>query len=127
MMFGRRVRRVDNECVLRGARARCSGREVFFYDDNFIMSKPRTKALLAEMIRRRMKITFTRADPGGLHLPAWQGGPRTAAAAQGGRLLHGLPGPGIGESGAVLDAFNKQMQVSDMAKGSRGAHARTAS
>ena len=42
-----------------GVGSRWARTEVFFYDDNFIMSKPRTKALLAEMIRRRLPITFT--------------------------------------------------------------------
>ena len=58
MMFGRRVRRVDNECVLQ-ALEQMGQNEVFFYDDNFIMSKPRTNALLAEIVRRRLPITFT--------------------------------------------------------------------
>ena len=115
MMFGRRVRRVDNECVLRTLE-QMGDNEVFFYDDNFIMSKPRTKALLAEMIRRRLPITFTAQI-------------RVDSICRHGKvdheLLQLLKGAGCymvylgleSASQEVLDAFNKQVQLSDMEKG----------
>jgi anaerobic magnesium-protoporphyrin IX monomethyl ester cyclase len=115
MMFGRRVRRVDNECILE-ALERANGREVFFYDDNFIMSKPRTKALLAEMIRRRLHIPFSAQI-------------RVDSVCRRGKvdheLLQLLKGAGcymvyLGLESAnqdQLDAFNKNIQVSDIGGG----------
>jgi anaerobic magnesium-protoporphyrin IX monomethyl ester cyclase len=115
MMFGRRVRRVENECILE-ALAKADGHEVFFYDDNFIMAKPRTKALLAEMIRRGFKIPFTAQI-------------RVDSVCRRGKvdheLLRLLKDAGcymvyLGLESAnqeQLDAFNKNIQVSDMADG----------
>ncbi len=58
MMFGRRIRRDTIERTIQ-ALGPMAGKEVFFYDDNFIMSKRFTKELLAQMIRARLDVRFS--------------------------------------------------------------------
>jgi radical SAM superfamily enzyme YgiQ (UPF0313 family) len=57
LMFGRKVRTIEPaEIVAHIKRAR--PRKVFFYDDNFLISKRRGKELLALMARERFDIPF---------------------------------------------------------------------
>ena len=49
-MFGRRVRMVEPEEVVQAAQSSAEPTEVFFYDDNFFISKRRGKELLRQMI-----------------------------------------------------------------------------
>ena len=58
MMFGRRVRTEPEGKVLEALRV-SQPKTVFFYDDNFILSKRRTKALLARMIREGLEVPFS--------------------------------------------------------------------
>ncbi len=58
-MFGRRVRARPVEDVLRELEAIPPGSEVFFYDDNFVVDKRRTKALLRGMIERGIRLTWS--------------------------------------------------------------------
>jgi radical SAM superfamily enzyme YgiQ (UPF0313 family) len=57
-MFGRRVRYRSNEDVLAELENRLTD-DVFFYDDNFVVNKKRTKALLRGIIERRMNLHWT--------------------------------------------------------------------
>ncbi len=59
-MFGRRVRSRPIEDVLNELEAiPPERREVFFYDDNFVVNKKRTKALLRGMIERNLKVAWS--------------------------------------------------------------------
>jgi len=57
-MFGRRYRRVDPEQVVEELK-RLKPKEVFFYDDNFIITKRSAKKLLAQMIRQDVRTKFS--------------------------------------------------------------------
>jgi anaerobic magnesium-protoporphyrin IX monomethyl ester cyclase len=57
-MFGRRVRTVDPELVIQGIK-KAGPQSIFFYDDNFLMSKRMAKDLLAKMIREDLGIPFS--------------------------------------------------------------------
>jgi radical SAM superfamily enzyme YgiQ (UPF0313 family) len=57
MMFGRRVRMVEPTEVVKRLKER-NPHKVFFYDDNFFISKRRGKELLAEMVEARLPLTF---------------------------------------------------------------------
>lgn len=58
-MFGRRVRARPVEDVLDELVRVPAGHDVFFYDDNLVVSKPRTKALLRGMIERGLTIPWS--------------------------------------------------------------------
>lgn len=71
-MFGRRVRARRVEDVLDQLAGLPKGADVFFYDDNFVVDRRRTKALLRGMIERGIRVNWSaqlRADsiymPGG--------------------------------------------------------------
>jgi radical SAM superfamily enzyme YgiQ (UPF0313 family) len=57
MMFGRRVRMVEPEEVVKHIKAR-DPRKVFFYDDNFFISKRRGKELLQQMVDAKLTNPF---------------------------------------------------------------------
>jgi hypothetical protein len=57
MMFGRRVRMVDPAEVVKRIKER-NPRKLFFYDDNFFISKSRGKQLLAQMIEAGLSMSF---------------------------------------------------------------------
>ena len=57
MMFGRRVRVVDAEEVVKELK-RLQPRKVFFYDDNFFISKRRGKELLKLMAKEKFTFPF---------------------------------------------------------------------
>jgi anaerobic magnesium-protoporphyrin IX monomethyl ester cyclase len=58
-MFGRRVRARRVEDVLDELETVPPGKSVFFYDDNFVVDKRRTKALLRGMIERGLNIPWS--------------------------------------------------------------------
>lgn len=57
LMFGRRVRVIDPVEVVKQLK-RMKHDKVFFYDDNFFISKRRGKELLAEIIRSGLEMSF---------------------------------------------------------------------
>jgi radical SAM superfamily enzyme YgiQ (UPF0313 family) len=57
LMFGRRVRVVDPAEVVKYIQ-RMKPRKLFFYDDNFFISKRRGKELLARMIEAKLEVPF---------------------------------------------------------------------
>ncbi|MCE5253767.1 MAG: B12-binding domain-containing radical SAM protein [Actinomycetia bacterium] len=57
LMFGRKVRTVDAVETVKQIK-RLQPRKLFFYDDNFFISKRRGKELLSEMIRQRTEVPF---------------------------------------------------------------------
>jgi radical SAM superfamily enzyme YgiQ (UPF0313 family) len=57
LMFGRRVRTVEPVEVVKHIK-RMNPKKVFFYDDNFFISKRRGKELLTEMIRQGVQTEF---------------------------------------------------------------------
>jgi anaerobic magnesium-protoporphyrin IX monomethyl ester cyclase len=57
-MFGRRVRTVAPDLVIEGIRE-AAPKSIFFYDDNFVMSKDSAKRLLARMAREDLGIPFS--------------------------------------------------------------------
>lgn len=57
LMFGRRVRTVEPVEVVKYIK-RVQPKKIFFYDDNFFISKRRGKELLAEMIKQRAQTEF---------------------------------------------------------------------
>ncbi len=58
-MFGRRVRARAVEDVLDQLATVPPGHDVFFYDDNFVVDKRRTKALLRGMLERGLNIPWS--------------------------------------------------------------------
>jgi radical SAM superfamily enzyme YgiQ (UPF0313 family) len=58
-MFGRKVRARPIEDVLDELETVPPGKSVFFYDDNFVVDKRRTKALLRGMIERDINISWS--------------------------------------------------------------------
>lgn len=58
-MFGRKVRARNIEDVLDDLAAIPQGQDIFFYDDNFVVSKARTKALLRGIIERRLNVPWS--------------------------------------------------------------------
>ena len=57
LMFGRKVRFVDPVETVKQIK-QLKPRKLFFYDDNFFISKRRGKELLEEMIRARLDVSF---------------------------------------------------------------------
>jgi anaerobic magnesium-protoporphyrin IX monomethyl ester cyclase len=57
LMFGRRVRTIEPVEVVKHIK-KVGPKKVFFYDDNFLISKRRGKELLAEMIRQGVETDF---------------------------------------------------------------------
>jgi radical SAM superfamily enzyme YgiQ (UPF0313 family) len=57
LMFGRRVRTVEPAQVVRHIK-QLKPRKLFFYDDNFFISKRRGKELLVQMIREKVDVPF---------------------------------------------------------------------
>jgi radical SAM superfamily enzyme YgiQ (UPF0313 family) len=115
MMFGRRVRAEPDEAVL-GALREARPERVFFYDDNFILSKRRTRSLLARMIREGLQVPFSAQI-------------RVDSVHKAGRTDHELLGL-LAEAGCylvylglesanpeTLKGFNKHQSVEDMAGG----------
>ena len=115
LMFGRRVRTVGPEKVIADLRA-LKPEGIFFYDDNFVISKRSTKALLARMIREELNVPFSAQI-------------RVDAVCKDGRVDHellrllreaGCEYVYLGLESAnpkTLAAFNKHQSVSDMAGG----------
>jgi len=115
MMFGRRVRVDPPEKIIAAIRA-SQPESIFFYDDNFILSKARTKRLLATMIREGMSVPFSAQI-------------RVDSVCKDGRvdheLLHLLREAGCflvymgleSVNPATLAAFNKRQSVDDIAGG----------
>ncbi|MBN1119613.1 MAG: cobalamin-dependent protein [Anaerolineae bacterium] len=58
-MFGRKVRHRPVEAVLEELENVPAGKSVFFYDDNFVVDKKRTKALLRGMKERGFKFPWS--------------------------------------------------------------------
>lgn len=119
-MFGRKVRTVDPEWVIEGIRL-AEPKNLFFYDDNFIMSKRGAKALLARMTRENLGIPFSAQI-------------RVDSVCKGGRVDHDLLRL-LKEAGcylvylglesvnpATLAAFNKRQSVDDIAGGLAALH-----
>jgi radical SAM superfamily enzyme YgiQ (UPF0313 family) len=57
LMFGRRVRTIEPVEVVKQIK-RMKPEKLFFYDDNFLISKRRGKELLKEMIRQKAQVEF---------------------------------------------------------------------
>lgn len=57
LMFGRRVRTIEPAEVVKQIK-RMKPRKLFFYDDNFFISKRRGKELLAQMIKEKLEVPF---------------------------------------------------------------------
>ena len=57
LMFGRRVRTIEPAEIVKHIK-QARPRKIFFYDDNFLISKRRGKELLALMARERLDIPF---------------------------------------------------------------------
>jgi radical SAM superfamily enzyme YgiQ (UPF0313 family) len=57
LMFGRKVRTVEPEQVVQRIRE-LKPKKIFFYDDNFFISKRRGKELLTQMIREKVEVPF---------------------------------------------------------------------
>jgi radical SAM superfamily enzyme YgiQ (UPF0313 family) len=120
MMFGRRVRTDSHDALLAAIRETRPTR-IFFYDDNFILSKRRTKALLARMIREDLGVSFSAQI-------------RVDSVFKGGKidheLLHLLTEAGCdlvylgleSANPATLAAFNKRQSVDDIAGGLAALH-----
>lgn len=120
MMFGRRVRVESAAKVIEAIKA-AAPKSIFFYDDNFILSKKRTKLLLAMMIREGLNVPFSAQI-------------RVDSVCKNGRVDHELLQL-LREAGcflvymglesanpATLAAFNKQQSVSDIAGGIAALH-----
>ena len=58
MMFGRKYRRVSPESVVEEIK-KLRPKQIFFYDDNFIITKKSAKKLLAQMIRQDVSTRFS--------------------------------------------------------------------
>jgi radical SAM superfamily enzyme YgiQ (UPF0313 family) len=120
MMFGRRVRVDPPEKIIAAIRD-ARPESIFFYDDNFILSKVRTKRLLATMIREGLNVPFSAQI-------------RVDSVCKGGRvdheLLHLLREAGCflvymgleSVNPATLAAFNKHQSVADIAGGLAALH-----
>jgi anaerobic magnesium-protoporphyrin IX monomethyl ester cyclase len=120
MMFGRRVR-VDPPEKIIAAIKDAQPEGIFFYDDNFILSKARTKRLLACMIREGISVPFSAQI-------------RVDSVCKDGRvdheLLHLLREAGCflvymgleSVNPATLAAFNKRQSVADIAGGLAALH-----
>jgi radical SAM superfamily enzyme YgiQ (UPF0313 family) len=119
-MFGRRVRTVSPERVIEGIR-RAAPRRLFFYDDNFIISKRSAKELLARMVREGLEIPFSAQI-------------RVDSICKGGRIDHELLRL-LTEAGCflvylglesvnpeTLAAFNKRQSVEEIAGGLAALH-----
>lgn len=120
MMFGRRPRSEPEDHTIESIR-QAAGRPIFFYDDNFILSKRATKALLARMIREQLRTPFSaqiRVDS------VYKGGKTDH------ELLHllveaGCDGVYLGLESVnpeTLAAFNKRQSVDDIVGGLAALH-----
>ena len=123
-MFGRRVRARSIEDVLAELETYRDRGTVFFYDDNFVVNRKRTKRLLREMIKRDLT-------------PAWSTQMRAEAVYKDKRsreLDHELLGL-MRDSGcrlvycgfesvnqATLDAYNKHQDVEEVQDSIRAFH-----
>lgn len=58
LMFGRKVRTVDPPRVIEDIR-KAQPESIFFYDDNFFITKKRGRSMLAEMIRAGLNVPFS--------------------------------------------------------------------
>jgi len=120
MMFGRKPRTNPWDHTLESIR-QADGRPIFFYDDNFILSKRATKALLARMIRERLNSSFSAQI-------------RIDSVHKGGRTDHellqllveaGCEGVYLGLESVnpdTLAAFNKHQSVDDIVGGLAALH-----
>lgn len=119
-MFGRRYRRVGPEAVVEEIK-RLRPKEVFFYDDNFIITKRSAKKLLAQMIRQNVR-------------PAFSAQIRVDSVCKNGRIDHELLQL-LKEAGCflvylglesvnpeTLAAFNKGQEVDDIRGGLAALH-----
>jgi radical SAM superfamily enzyme YgiQ (UPF0313 family) len=119
-MFGRKVRTVE-PCRLIDAIRAAHPHNIFFYDDNFIMSKRSAKELLAQMIRE------------GLTVP-WSAQIRVDSISHAGRVDHELLSL-LREAGCylvylglesvnpeTLKLFNKRQTVADISSGLAALH-----
>ncbi len=115
LMFGRRVRTIDPDRVIASIRE-LGTTSIFFYDDNFIISKRTAKPLLARMVREDLGVTFSAQI-------------RVDSVCKDGRVDHELLRL-LREAGCVfvylglesvnpetLKAFNKRQSVADIAGG----------
>ena len=119
-MFGRKVRTVE-PCRLIDAIRAAHPHNIFFYDDNFIMSKRSAKELLAQMIREGLTVH-------------WSAQIRVDSISRGGRVDHELLSL-LREAGCylvylglesvnpeTLRLFNKKQTVDDIASGLAALH-----
>ncbi len=114
MMFGRRVRTEPEDKVI--AAIRQAPGNIFFYDDNFVLSKPRTKSLLARMVREDLQTPFSAQ----IRIDSVYRNGKTDH-----ELLHLLAEAGcflvyLGLESAnpeTLAGFNKRQSIEDMAGG----------
>ena len=91
MMFGRHVRMVEPEEVVKHLKER-SQPKVFFYDDNFFISKRRGKELLKQMIDAKLRHDLLRPDPHRLCMQERTGRRGAARPHVEGRLPDGISG-----------------------------------
>jgi len=115
LMFGRKVRTIEPVEVVKALK-KARPKTIFFYDDNFFISKRRGKELLLEMIRQELNIPFFaqiradsvykdgQVDRELLHL-MWQAGFRIAYLG-----LESI-------NPATLKEYHKESSVDDMAGG----------
>jgi anaerobic magnesium-protoporphyrin IX monomethyl ester cyclase len=119
-MFGRRVRTIEPSGLIDAIRS-AQPHGIFFYDDNFIMTKRSAKALLAQMIREGLNVPFSAQI-------------RVDSISRGGRVDHELLSL-LREAGCylvylglesvnpeTLAAFNKRQTVADIADGLAALH-----
>ncbi|MHB9150243.1 MAG: B12-binding domain-containing radical SAM protein [Thermoleophilia bacterium] len=119
MMFGRRVRTEPEDKVI--AAIREAPGNIFFYDDNFVLSKRRTKSLLARMIREGLQTPFSAQ----IRIDSVYKNGKTDH-----ELLHLLAEAGcflvyLGLESAnpeTLAGFNKRQSIEDMAGGLAALH-----
>ncbi len=124
-MFGRRVRARPIEAVLDELEQYRGRGSVFFYDDNFVVDKERTRALLTEMIRRGLT-------------PSWSAQMRADAVYRDRQsreldreLLELMREAGCtmvycgfeSVNPATLEAYNKRQEVGDILESVRAFHA----
>ncbi len=115
MIFGRRVRTEPEDKVIAAIREALPG-NIFFYDDNFVLSKRRTKSLLARMVREGLQTPFSAQ----IRIDSVHKGGTTDH-----ELLHLLAEAGcflvyLGLESAnpeTLRGFNKRQSIEDMAGG----------
>ncbi|MBN2096653.1 B12-binding domain-containing radical SAM protein [Candidatus Peregrinibacteria bacterium] len=124
-MFGRQMRYRPVETILDDLESFRSGSTVFFYDDNFVVNKTRTKELLRGIIRRKLNFQWTTQM-------------RASAVFKDGKtgeldreLLGLMKASGCvavycgfeSVNQATLDAYNKHQNVSEVENAIRAFHA----